>query len=243
MALHRCIPGPFTYKQRGVARRATRTRFESGGETTMRKRRLVAGMLSAIALLAALCLAPGGVVHAAAQANQEWFGQTDINGNRLFLGNASGGNNFTNYIRSFTAFDMCLGVPLNMWMTPGAIPFAPLQRFDCQPVSLGPSFFGIQIWHQQDNGNGSWLIYLQNDGSNGDGNYGSYCLDSQAGGGGAGSPVLVTRCDTGATVSEEWTIGRQGQLQSVGSPGYCLDDGGSNANNGLPVMLSPCQYD
>jgi hypothetical protein len=199
-------------------------------------------VLSAIALLAALCLAPGGVAHAAAQPNQEWFGYTDTNGNGLYLGYPSGGNDFLFYIRTFNAFDRCLEVPRDMWITPGGIPFAPLQLFDCQPLNLGPSFYGSQLWHKLDVGNGSWLIYLQNDGGNRDGNYGSYCLDSQAGGGVAGSAVLVTRCDTGATVSEEWTIGPQGQLQSVGSPGYCLDDLGANRNDGAPIALTPCQY-
>jgi hypothetical protein len=213
---------------------------------------MTTAMLSAIALLAALCLAPGGVVHAAAQANQEWFG-AEANGYGYYLGLSSGGNGYRGHIHTFNASDKCLevvgqdfysagfngvGVSSNSQNANGD----QVHIWDCEPADAAHGYDLNQLWTQEDEHNGSWLFYLVgwgNDKVNGVSSI--YCLDAP--GGQVNSPVVVTRCNGGITYSELWTIGPQGQLQNVGGPGLCMDDSGWNPNNGAKMILWWCQYD
>jgi hypothetical protein len=215
----------------------------------MNKRRVATAALGAIALVAALGLAPGGVARAAAQANQEWFG-AEANGYGYYLGDSSGGGRYHGHIHTFNAPDKCLDVPGDRFFyTDSIAPYTPflsadpsgatVQLWDCEPQTPDHGFGANQWWVQVDNGDGSWSFTIRND-------TGLYCLDAVppgvAGYDYNGNPVVVNACQQGTT-SQAWTIGPQGQLQSVRFPGYCLDDTGWGRGNGTPLQVYPCQYD
>jgi hypothetical protein len=102
------------------------------------------------------------------------------------------------------------------------------------------------LWVQEDLRNGNWLFYLVGWGDDKvNGASSIYCLDAPVLQ--SGAPAVVTRCNGGITLGEEWAIGPQGQLRNVASAltgsDLCLDDAGWNPNNGAKMILWPCQYD
>jgi hypothetical protein len=200
---------------------------------------IAAGLLLLVALLG---VAPRGTVHAAAQASQQWFGVT---GN--YLGNASGGGNYSDHIKNLEASTKCLDVPggafysnHGLYDTENDASGTQVQLWDCEPGDVQHDYARNQIWQQWDNGDGTWTFCVS-------GQY-DYCLDSQDSQY-AGAPVVVNYYTVGfADVpdmgkSEQWTIGPNGELQSVGSPGYCMDIDQATFQgdgNGAQVVLEPC---
>jgi hypothetical protein len=52
--------------------------------------------------------------------------------------------------------------------------------------------------------------------------------------------VLTYECNGGT--AQEWTIGPDSQLQSVDSPGKCMDDKNWGDYNGAQAQLWDCAY-
>jgi hypothetical protein len=202
--------------------------------------------MSAISILVAICLATNGVVHATAGTNIEWFGYEDSNGYGYYLGYSSGGSGYVGNIHTFLAPSKCLDIPGGQFFTtgqagnfnaPGGNPTgAVLQLYDCMPP-IGEHGNDLnQLWHQVDNGDGSWTYYVD-DGPDIAGNTYYYCLDS------VNQPsATVEPCVSTGTLSQKWTIGPQGQVQSVGDPGACLQTDSFNGANGDTISLGFCQY-
>jgi hypothetical protein len=213
---------------------------------------LTTAVLSTIALVAALCLAPGGVVHAAAPASEEWFGAYDSQ-YVYYLGYSSGPN-YYGHIHNFTASTKCLDVPGGAFFTTdpttgagyqlGGNPTgAQIQMWDCQRQDIDDN----QMWTQVLLNDGNWAFYV-NDGYTPNGSPNDFCIDAaqNTSGGvpgfeGIGAPAEVMPCNN--SLSQEWSIGPQGQLQSVAFPGACLDDNDPGDQNGVGVTLQDCQYD
>ena len=198
-------------------------------------------MAIAVALLAILgfTILHSGVAYASSQATQQWFGPSCGNGCGIYLGWPSG-EWYNGHIHTFNAMSMCLDVPgsqfygtngLTTWdLNPSG---AQVQLWTCMPDYEEYDYDKNQIWQQQDNGNGSWSYFVSN-------LYGNFCLDSLAGHHYNGSPVEVYQCN--GDNAQRWTIGPGGQLQSVDSPGYCLDDTNWNPNDGAQMQLWQCSY-
>jgi hypothetical protein len=199
----------------------------------MRTHRWAAIATGTLLLVALLGFAPRGTAHAA-QASQQWAG-----GSGNILGIASGGGSYSGHIRNFEAPTKCLDVPggafysnHGLYNTENDASGAQVQLWDCEPGDVQHDYDRNQTWSQQDNGNGSWTYFVtgaQN-----------FCLDSQ-GSQSAGSPVVVNPCSN--SVSQEWTIGPNGELQSWGSGGYCADIDQATFQgdgNGAQVVLLPC---
>jgi hypothetical protein len=217
---------------------------------TMNRRRIAAVMTTVISILVGLCLASTGVVHAAAQVDQEWFGAVDSNGNGYYLGVESGGSGYVGNIHTFIASDKCLDVPGGSFFTVdqggngyaygGNASGTQVQLWDCEPQDPAHGYDANQQWYQSDNGDGTWGFYVV-DGPDVYGNTVYYCLDAGRSNAGTGSPVKVKTCN--GTSAQQWTIGPEGQVQSVGSPGACLDAPDFTDSNGVRIVLGPCQYD
>jgi hypothetical protein len=170
------------------------------------------------------------------------------------LGLDSGGGSYIDRIHNLEAQPKCLDVPgyafynLGFVQNQGLVPTeldasgAQLQLYDCQPGDANHDFARNQIWNQQDNGDGSWTYFVtgaQN-----------FCLASLGFRSDplgsqipniAGSPIEVEPC-SGAN-SQKWTIGPNGELQSVDSVGYCADIDQAifqGDGNGAQVVLEPC---
>jgi hypothetical protein len=179
----------------------------------------------------------------AALGSQTWL---SING--TFLGITSGGSpsrtvdgSYSDHIHNLEAPSKCLDVPgSNFYFYTGFFDITnyldasgtQVELFDCQPADAQHGFDHNQRWHQQDNGDLSWTYSVS-------GNQ-DFCLDSQ-GIQSSGSPVVVNPCNGGN--AQKWYIGPAGQLESVGSAGYCADInqatfGGDG--NGAQVVLEPC---
>jgi hypothetical protein len=170
----------------------------------------------------------------AALASQTW---SSVYG--TFLGITSGGGRYVNHLHNAEAPAKCLDVPGSNFYSVG---FASLQEldasgtqvqlFDCEPADDTHDFDRNQIWNQQDNGDLSWTYFVtgaQN-----------FCLDSQ-GSQSSGSAVVVNPCN--GSNAQKWYIGPSGQLESVGSPGYCADINQATVQgdgNGAQVVLEPC---
>jgi hypothetical protein len=202
----------------------------------MSKQRWVT-IAASIALLVALVgLAPRSTAHAAL-ASQQWFGVT---GN--VLGIPSGGGSYIDHIHNVEAPNACLDVPGNRFFEYQAsntsIPEldasgTQVQLFDCEPADGPHDFDRNQIWNQQDNGDGTWTYFVT-------GAF-PFCLDTLGIQNSAGSPVEVEHCN-GAN-SQKWTIGPDGELESVDSQGYCADINQATfqgGGNGAQVALEPC---
>jgi hypothetical protein len=200
----------------------------------LRKHRWSAIVTSLALLVALIGLAPRGIAHAA-QANQMWFGPY-----WSYLGYPSGGGSYVNHIHTFQAPDKCLEVPGWAFFTDYGFEYIvehdisgqQVQLWDCEPQDEQHDYDRNQIWNQQDNGDGSWSFYLT--GST------NYCLDSLGGHHYNGSLVEVYPCN--GDNAQKWTIGPSGQLQSVGSPGYCADDTNWGTGNGSQIQLWQCAY-
>jgi hypothetical protein len=89
-----------------------------------------------------------------------------------------------------------------------------------------------QLWSQQQNASGSVSYLIRHNGD--------YCLDSLMGRHYDGSPVEVFPCNGDA--AQRWTRGPSGQLQSVDSPGYCLDATNWGVTNGTRLQLWRCNF-
>jgi hypothetical protein len=223
----------------------------------MKKQRTVAAMIGAISILVVLCLVSSGVVHAKAGSDQEWFG-AEANGLGYFLGVSSGGGSYAGHIHTFISSSKCLDVPGQQFFVPGTISTVPtfggnatgavLQLWDCQPPDGAHGYDANQLWYQWDNGNGSWSFYVI-DGPDRNNNTTFYCIDSVGGptdrqaGPIFGNPVAVVVNPCSGVTSQAWTIGPQGQVQSVNYPGYCLEDPDRDGANGFQVFLGHCAYD
>lgn len=197
-------------------------------------RRLVAIPIALMAILSFTVLT-GGVAYASAQANQMWFGPY-----WSYLGWTSG-ETYYGHIHTFQASDKCLDVPgyrfyyLDSNNNPQETDpsGAQVQLWDCQPNTIGYDYDKNQLWQQQDHFDGSWSYYVSNA-------KGFFCLDSLLGHHFNGSPVEVYQCN--GDNAQRWTIGPNGQLQSVDSPGYCLDDANWGTDNGSKMQLWQCAY-
>jgi hypothetical protein len=203
---------------------------------------LLVTLTGAVAGTSALAAAPAS----AAQSNQEWFGSNDgilsSDYSWRYLGGpiawapsvqihtANGGRCLDLNGNNFFSWPMNNGWPLNSTQ---------LQLWDCKAVLDGSA--ANQRWTQQDNGDGSWTYYVSS-WYNGQGAR-PYCLDSLGGHHYDGSPVEVWACDPSQpNPSQRWTIGPQGQLQSVDSPGFCADATNWGSWDGTPIQLWSCAY-
>ena len=208
-------------------------RFFSRGQA-----RLVAITVALVAMLSFAASAGAGVAHADAQANQTW-----ISPSGAYLGWTSG-EWYYGHIHSNNAPSQCLDVPGNkfydaFWVGQAGYTTengydpsgAQVQVWDCEPNDVQHDYDRNQLWQQVDNGDGSWSFYVQHA-------KGNFCLDSLGGHHYDSSPVEVYPCNYGS--SQRWTIGPSGQLQSVDSPGYCLDD--TNWDPYGQLQLWHCAY-
>ena len=203
---------------------------------TCRRARLVAITVTLVAILSFAASTGAGVAHASSQANQTWFGPA-----WTYLGWTSG-EWYYGHIHTLNAPDKCLEVDGSGFYgalgdSSDEINYDPsgeqAQLWDCEPNDSAHDYDKNQLWQQQDNGDGSWTFYLQH-------SKGNYCLDSLAGHHFEASPVEIFPCNGGN--AQKWTIGPSGQLQSVDSPGYCLDDRDWNAQDGAQMQLWWCAY-
>jgi hypothetical protein len=201
-------------------------------ETSLLKRfRVFVLSVASLVLMGGAIFAFADPAAAAGQTNQEWFGPY-----WSYLGNPSGGWHYTGHIHNYNATGLCLDVPGPAFFAQGYEPGDPsgaqVQLWDCEPDNNWNYFANAnQQWHQVDNGDGSWSYQVS------EGNV-AYCLDSLGGHHYNGSPVEVFRCNGGG--AQRWTIGWQGQLRSVDSPGFCADAQNWGTGNGTKIQLWWC---
>ena len=187
----------------------------------MRFLRRFAAVMAVVSLAGGVVAACHGVA-SVAQANQEWAGTYAGNGYWDYLGYPSGGGSFVGSIYNFNA-GSSLDVPGPRFYSQGHGPGNPsgaqVQLWSCDEGAN-------QQWHQQDNGDGSWSYSVDDYGTN-------YCLDSLTGRHYLQTPVEVYPCSAGN--AQKWTIGPEGQLQNVDSPGLCADATGFGTSDGTQI--------
>jgi hypothetical protein len=192
--------------------------------TTMKTTRTAAAALGTAALAASALLFTAPNAFAAPQANQEFF---TGNGNWYLGGPAESALGLQiGHIWTPQAPGKCLNMDVSGQVMDGHNQTIIL--WDCN------SDLNEQ-WDQIDNGDGSWTYYTYP----AQGWYpAAQYMDSHYG----GPRTLVNADNWDGSGDQRWTIGPASQLQSVGSPGQCLDDSTWGTANGNPMQLYYCAY-
>jgi hypothetical protein len=199
-------------------------------------------LAAAVAGTAGTALFAGGPASADAHTNQQWY--SNVYGGSYLGNDSSASDEF--HIYPAAATDKCLDVPGNRFyyvawdVFSGLVDHqldpsgAQVQMWDCEPADHQHDYDANQQWTERDNGDGSWTFTVF------DGENHFYALDSLGGHDYDSSPVEVYPANYGS--SQRWTIGPDAQLQSVDSPGKCLDDTSWGDYNGSPIQLWSCAY-
>jgi hypothetical protein len=215
----------------------------------MNKTRIGAAVLGALSLTTAAMMFTAPAASAAPQANQLWFSGYE-NNSQIWLGNPTDAN------KNYGATDWqgkiynyysgkCMDVAWDKLFgnSTGTVSSDPsgtqIEQWTCHSY-WSPN----QEWAQNDNGDGSWSYFVQNNpdienyAANGQPGY--WCMDSLGGHNYDGSPVEVFACN--GINPQKWTIGPSSQLQSVGAPGKCLDDTNWSTYDGNGLQIWDCAY-
>ncbi|WP_326782890.1 RICIN domain-containing protein [Streptomyces sp. NBC_00151] len=150
------------------------------------------------------------------QTNQQW-----VSDRWTRLGPASGGDGVRILMHVRHAGpSKCLGIALPSRQGASAI------LWDCDGHSA-------QSFTQHDNRDRSWTFSVVDKTTGA-----RYCLDANNSGHANGARVAFKACIW--SVAQKWVIGREDQLQSVQSPGKCLDDTDRATKNGTKMQTWDC---
>jgi endo-1,4-beta-xylanase len=190
----------------------------------MNKTRITTAVLGAATLAAGALMLGAPTASANPQANQEFY---TGNGN-LYLGQPA---------------EYWLGTTLGHIWTPQAP--GKCINMDISGEAIQGNIFTLILWdcngdtneqwNQTDNGDGSWSYSAYQDHT---GLSGPEYMDAHFGGNG----TIVNGNGWNGSPAQRWTIGPASQLQSVGSPGECLDDTNWGTQNSNPMQLWQCAY-
>jgi hypothetical protein len=191
----------------------------------MNKTRITTAVLGAATLAASAMILAAPSAFAAPQANQEF---RTGNGNYYLGGPAQSALGVQiGHIWTPQAPGKCLNMDTSGYVNDGHNQTIIL--WDCNG-DLN------EQWDQIDNGDGSWTYYTY--APNGWYPAAAQYMDSYYG----GAFTLVSATHPDGSSDQRWTIGPAGQLQSVGSPGQCLDDSSWGTQNTNPMQLYYCAY-